>query len=253
MEGSGMACPITLGPLVLTSVLGLCLVVGPATGARATDAADPPRSLRCDQRPAETEQILLELLEILVSSQDPRRFGVGDRLPCAIHAHPKLALRLLVPLLRNGDPIVRATAAKALGELGPEAAGAVPGLVAMLSAPDENSRLVAAQTLARLGPQSEPAVDALIAMLDDESPRMRGAAARSLAAIGPGASRASVPLARRLSDPHPDVRGTTSYAFQELAHHAAPATQDIIALLGHEDPEVRRLAASAIGQIGPLA
>jgi len=169
MEGSGMAYPIALGPLVLASVLGLCLVVGPATGARATDAADPPRSLRCDQRPAETEQILLELVEILVSSQDPRRFGVGDRLLCTIHAHPKLALRLLVPLLQNDDPVVRATAAKALGELGPEGALGVPALQAALADDQSEVRAAAAWALGNVGEAARGAVEDELAVLRERA------------------------------------------------------------------------------------
>jgi HEAT repeat protein len=179
--------------------------------------------------------------------------AVGDRLRCAVQAQPELAVRLLVPLVGSQNREASLMAAKMLGELGPAASPAVPGLVRMLRSRDEDAREIAAQALGRIGPESGAAVPALVEMLSDEKPQLRRAAASALAHVGPAGSAAAVPLARRLGDASPRVRGASSYAFQELAHHGSDAVPVLLGLMEHRDADVRMRAATALGDIGPLA
>lgn len=235
---------------VATSALLAALLAGPCG---ATDTEDPPRpSLPCKERGPETQESLRQMLERLARPADPARWALSDRLRCAVLQYPDLAARLLPALLHTPDPVVQAMVAKSLGALGPNAAGAVPGLVALLHSSHENVRVVAAQALARIGPRSEPAVDPLIVLLKDPSPKVRREAAHSLASIGPAAARGAPAIARLLRDPHPQVRGTASFALQELAHQGLGALPVLMGLLRDEDPEVRTRAAVALGHLGPL-
>ena len=237
---------------------GIALVYALAClcGAEASDTRAPAGGVEppgCVERPAETPASLRAMVKGLIGVDDPNQVHSWDRLRCAIHHHPQLALELFLPLVGTNDRIAALAAAKAMGQIGPAASPAVPGLMIMLRSPDEDSRAMAAQSLASIGPAAEPAVDFLIGALDDQSPMVRREAARALAHIGPAAARAARPIARQLRDPHPQVRQTAAYALQELALAGRGALPELIALLDDEDAEVRRYAAVALGNIGPYA
>ena len=195
--------------------LAQCTAAAAAEPAPQLGGPEPPG---CAERAPETQESLRALVRNLQGHDDPRMMASWDRLRCAVHRHPQLALQLLLPLVGSGDRYAALAAAKIVGRIGPAASAAVPRLVIMLRSEDETSRIMAAQSLAKMGPAAEQAVDALIAALDDESPQVRRAAASTLAHIGPGAARAARPLAELLSDPHPQIRLSVLYAFQEIGY-----------------------------------
>ena len=84
-----------------------------------------------------------------------------------MQAHAALATRLLIPLLDSPQRDARLLAAKLLGELGPSARAAVPGLTSMLDSDDPLARALAAQSLSRMGPAAAPAVPGLTRQLED--------------------------------------------------------------------------------------
>jgi hypothetical protein len=149
---------------------GLALAIGvwlaQCTAAAATEPAPRlagPGPPGCAERAPETQASLRALVRDLQGHDDPRMMASWDRLRCAVHQHPQLALRLLLPLVGSGDRFAALAAAKVVGQIGPAASAAVPRLVIMLQSEDETSRIMAAQSLAKLGPAAEQAVDALIA------------------------------------------------------------------------------------------
>ncbi|MBW2540499.1 MAG: HEAT repeat domain-containing protein, partial [Deltaproteobacteria bacterium] len=162
----------------------LAALVWLAPIAQASDARDPLRGAEppgCAERPPETEASLRDMVSRLQGADNPFMLPSWDRMRCAIHHHPQLALRLMLPLIGEKDRLAALAAAKAMGQIGPGASASVPGLTKLLGAPDPDSRAMAAQSLARIGPAAEPAVDALIEALDDENPPVRREATRALA------------------------------------------------------------------------
>jgi quinoprotein glucose dehydrogenase len=94
---------------------------------------------------------------------------------------PKLAVHL-PPLLENGNPEVRAQAARALGDLKYEPA--TKKLIALLSDPSPRVRFFAAIGLGRIG--AEEAAEAIIAMLranNDQDPYLTHAGVMGLASL----------------------------------------------------------------------
>jgi HEAT repeat protein len=63
--------------------------------------------------------------------------------------------------LRSSDPEFRREAARALGQMGPEAKEAVPSLMAALKDEDRAVRIQAAHALGEIGPEAKAAVPAL--------------------------------------------------------------------------------------------
>jgi len=66
------------------------------------------------------------------------------------------ALPVLMEALHGNDPMLRDIACAVLGELGADAAEAVPKLVEMLQTETEETRMAAALSLMRIGPASIP-------------------------------------------------------------------------------------------------
>ena len=90
---------------------------------------------------------------------------------------------VLIPLLEDNDPEIRAQAAKWLGDIRYGEAGSA--LIPLLTDPQSRPRFFAAEALGRI--QHEPAVTSLIAMLkanDDEDAYLRHAGTLALARIG---------------------------------------------------------------------
>ena len=113
---------------------------------------------------------------------------------CGVRAVPAL-----VRILRDTDDEVRAWAAEALGEIGPEAKVAIPALMKALGDSKGGVRLCAARALGRVGPEAKAAVPALIKALGDSDYIMRECAAGALGAIGPEA-KVAVPALVKLSE-----------------------------------------------------
>ena len=158
MPGRG-AC-VSSGVLV---ALFAGLLAGPAWSGHGHNESTPNYSHGCSNREAETETSLRELVRLLTRRQGV--MAVGDRLRCAVQANPKLATRLLIPLVATGNRDASLMAAKMLGEIGPDASAAAPRLIRMLRSRDPASRAMAAQALSKMGPAAAQAVPALTELL----------------------------------------------------------------------------------------
>ncbi|MFO1092816.1 MAG: HEAT repeat domain-containing protein [Planctomycetaceae bacterium] len=158
----------------------------------------------------------------------------------------------------------------------------VPGLIAQLQSPDGEKRLAAVEKLRELGSAAAPAVPALTRQMQDVHPGVRQSAARALGGLGDAARPALPTLERALDDPDlpvqmaaawglkaldPDGRkfvptltramrsgeGGTIVAVGHLGAEATWALPTLTTLLSDRRPGVRRLAAEALGKIGPDA
>lgn len=119
---------------------------------------------------------------------------------------------LLLPLLKDQDPEIRAQAAKWLGDVRYKAAGAA--LVPLLKDQNSRTRFFAAEALGRIA--YAPAVKPLIALLranNDEDAYIRHAGSLALARIGNAA-----PVVALSNDPSRGVRIAAVVALRRMQH-----------------------------------
>jgi HEAT repeat protein len=162
-----------------------------------------------------------------------------------------LAARDAVPSLGKAlhDPFaeVRASAGKALGQIG---APAVGELVKSLKDRDSGVRIHAAQALGQAGPDDKEAVPALIEVLKDSNADVRKAVVDALGEMGVEGKEAAPQLARLFHDPSVRVREHVRAA---LASIGPAAVEPLCDALGEEKVEVRLDAIKTIALFGPQA
>ena len=119
---------------------------------------------------------------------------------------------ILIPLLQDTDPEIRAQAAKWLGDIKYKPAG--PNLIPLLADPQSRPRFFAAEALGRI--RHEPAVSPIIAMLkanNDEDAYLRHAGALALARIGK-----ADPLLTLADSPSRALRIAAVVALRRMGH-----------------------------------
>ena len=142
--------------------------------------------------------------------------------------------RLLLPLLKDQDPEIRAQAAKWLGDLRYKEAG--DALIPLLKDPNSRTRFFAAEALGRMA--HAPAIDPLIELLkvnNDEDTYIRHAGSLALARIGK-----AEPLVALANHPSPAVRMAAVLSLRRLKHPG------IARFLGDQDEYIVTEAARAI-------
>jgi hypothetical protein len=172
--------------------------------------------------------------------------------------YSEIALRLL-EVLERGDHLAQDRAMKALAQIGPDAAVAVPKLIEIMSREEPLGGLhdQAVATLSAIGPAASAAVQKLIEMAEMDRANTRGWCIRALGSIG-RAAESAVPLLidvllRRVQfDPDPFYVGMAATALGQIgAVEALPALLQV--LREAEDPHVRCEVVRAIGDLGPEA
>jgi HEAT repeat protein len=153
----------------------------------------------------------------------------------------------LIAQLGDADSNVRITAAAALGKLGADAEAAVAPLQEALRDPHPEVRQASARSLGEIGAAAPDAVAALESALNDEDLRVQLAAAWALVKLD-SAGRKYVPV---LTATMKLGEGGTIVAVGNLGSSADWAVPTLVELLSDQRPNTRRLAAEALGRIGP--
>lgn len=160
-------------------------------------------------------------------------------------------LPVLLQALKDKDPGVRAAAPPVIAMLGAKAKSAVAPLTEALKDAEVDVKLAAISALGELGSTAKDSANDLLALTaDKEFFLLEPFVGASLASFGPGV----VPvLTTALADKSADRRRLAAYALGTIGPAAASATDALAKLLEHEDSGTRQLAARALGKIGPNA
>jgi HEAT repeat protein len=190
----------------------------------------------------------------------------------------------LTAALRDPHQRVRLASARALGQIGPLAAPALPALHAMLRDPvvslrvaaaadlwsiagqsdgsvqilveatadsDATIRLAAVEQLGRMQAHTSAALASLVADIKDHDASVSIAALTSLGEIGPDArATASAPLRQLLEDSHPEYRLLAARALWHVDFHPAELLPVLLTALQDRNETVRDAAAHLLGEIG---
>lgn len=154
------------------------------------------------------------------------------------------------------DPNVRGrlSAVDLLETMGPDAAPAIPALVARLGDDDRFVRWSAVRTLGRLAPrQAALVVPALAASLQNADLDVRLATAAALERYGPEARAAVVPLGLQVMKGDAEIRIAVMRSLEAIGSEAAPALPAIARNLESDNPRIRAAAANSLGRFGKLA
>ncbi len=127
----------------------------------ASPTAEEIRTARA-QAPQNVQQVLKPILPDVLPVIDLPKAAAGSLAQIGPAAIPALKTALT-----DADPQVRRQAARALGQMGPDAEPAVQELTQALSDADAPVRQAAVLALGKIGPAAAPAIPALIEALDD--------------------------------------------------------------------------------------
>ncbi|MHC4931149.1 MAG: HEAT repeat domain-containing protein [Planctomycetota bacterium] len=150
----------------------------------------------------------------------------------------------LLVILESTDSSERASAARALGRIGPAAKEAIRPLIKLLVDPDWWVRQQAAEALKGIGPGS---ISPLVKTLKNRNPAMRIGAAKVLKSFGGQASTEMKALTPHLKDNEAEVRDAVA---DTIGTFGAPAIPGLMRLVGSRKPEPRYAAARALARIG---
>jgi len=191
----------------------------------------------------------------------------------------------LVRALQNPEANIRAKAAKALGDKGPEARLALRPLFQVAkSDPDEltrrqalialdkigrpdnadlsflrdslkdanaDLRAFAASALGKLGPDARTAAPDLLPLLRDQVPAVRQQAALALGKVGADSKETVFKSLREsLHDGSRDVRLAAAEAISAIDGLSAADVPLLVQILKHQDPEARVFAARGLARLG---
>jgi HEAT repeat protein len=165
-----------------------------------------------------------------------------------------------VPALVNALKLAehRAVIASILAEMGPSAKAAVPALVDIVKTDKRSSvRRESLIALGAIAPGAPEVVAAAAAALNDPDERSGRAACYVLGSAGPAASSAEGELTKKLDGDDPALAIASAWALVKIQPNRPQLAPKLVPLLvkGFEfdEPMFRAGAASALGDLGPLA
>jgi HEAT repeat protein len=156
---------------------------------------------------------------------------------------------LLTEQLASAENDARSNAARDLGALGAAAGPAIPSLIVVARDSQPGVRQAACRALGEIGVADPAALAALQDSLEDAESSVQLAAAFALVKLDPG-GQAYIPVLIRTMR---SGEGGTIVAVGQLGPQASWAVPALIDLLKDRRPGIRRLAAEALGRIGPTA
>lgn len=197
--------------------------------------------------PLPCRRILLDLLE----DQNPYvRATAADCINRYSDAHLARTIPILVDALdQKMDPDARRAALSGIRHLGPKASAAIPALLKALRESQGVSRGIICLAIGDVGRNSRECVNVLLSLLDDQQDRdlvVACFAGIALAHIG----EPSVPgLVRQLQNPKCRARHLAAQALAAIGPAAKRAVPALKEALTDADPNVRRSAAVALKAI----
>lgn len=214
-----------------------------------------------------------------VTDPDPHVRRAAVRALTKIRPGPEIGIPLMVQVLEDADPSVvmpalatlaefkgqvvpvmieamknpkaRYWATIVLGEVGPEAAPAIPALTSALQIDEPELRMQALIALGNIGPAAKSAVASIQPLLEDDEPAVRYAAAFALGEIGDRAASAALQKSRGAEDPFLALVSTWALARinpdnRQLVDQAVDALAEA---LKSDDPQVRMAAARGLNDL----
>ncbi len=151
------------------------------------------------------------------------------------------------------DPLTRSKAALALGEMGPDAKLAVPGLLKAFKEGDDLFRKIVLETLAKIGVPAVTDIPELCVALKDEDKRLRNYAISSLQKMGQEARSAVPTLIEATKDSDDGVRRTAVQILGTFGADGKTAVPALMEALKDMEVEVRRNAVRALAGLGSSA
>ena len=189
---------------------------------------------------ADKEAALEPLLMELADDQCRNRRGVVLAIAKLQDAR---AGNALTGVLADPNPLVRAAAADALGDLGHE--GAFEPLMGLLSDGEAQTRVAAVRALGKL--KNPAAIEKLVHLLQDKSQEVKKAAIVALGQIGePSSVRHLLPL---MKDPALEVRQSAIEALMRIG--APESIETLIEALVDASKGIRQAALEALEKINP--
>lgn len=189
-------------------------------------------------------QAVPALIEALGETQDEEVRIIIIAALGQIGSQAAPAIPILNESLKDNSEDVQLVVVHALGQVGKEA---VPALIAALEDEDIEVSQEAVYVLGNIGKEAVPA---LIAALEDKDSGICFRAADALREIG---VKAIPDLIEALYSTDSNVRSGAAYTLGKFTFEAKEAVPALIDALRDEDNEVRERAANALGQIGPAA
>ena len=185
-----------------------------------------------------------KISEMVLDTDEPLRCDIAYTLG---RIRDLTSVPVLIQVLDDVDPIIRACAAGALSLIGEPANAAVPALTAALKDPDKDVRRSVARALGKMGSAAAVASPALVQTLGDPNPLTATAAMIALMTIGPPAKEA---LLEGIAD-NKDNISFFERAIQALGHTGSDEQTVAVLLqaLDHTEPLGRISGAIALGVI----
>jgi HEAT repeat protein len=192
------------------------------------------------QRPA----AISAFLEVLRNDDDPviRQYALWNLDEGCPDSKANIAV--FVACLKDQAVLVRATAAKILGDKGPKAKAAVPALIEALKDREISVRLITAEALGDIGPEAKIAVAALVERLKDRQDGRHFVAVVALGKIGPGAKAAVSALVEIVKDKNDNelVRWRAAQTLGKIGAAAKAALPALIAVrTDNSNPKLVRM------------
>jgi HEAT repeat protein len=154
----------------------------------------------------------------------------------------------LVENLKDKDPFVRVTAARALGALPPAPEITLPIMEKMLKDADATTAQYALDALASLGPKAVPRLIELLKHKD-----LRVQVVYVLGQIGPGAAPAVNDLVKLISDQDLNLATEAVLAIGKIGPEAKSAVPTLLKALEQENCPNAHAIVYTLGRIGPNA
>jgi HEAT repeat protein len=167
----------------------------------------------------------------------------------------RLAIRRLVKALKDPDELTARAAAESLGKIGAPGRDDLPPLLEALKDPKVEVRRYAAGAIGQIGPEAASAAKDLIDALSDDDERVREGLVRSLGSLGPNAKATAMPaLINAFADKNKEVRVAAATAITNLL--TSPSADDVptlLTVLKQKDPEASVFGARALARLGKQA